>query len=78
LATKDFPRWRGDRTFGEDPGGHLVEQRLKQVMVGLGDHRDIHRCVLQRLGGEEPSETEPMITTWWRCFMLSFMAIVLD
>src|SRR5680860_1256364 len=57
LATKDFPRWRGDRTFGEDPGGHLVEQRLKQVMVGLSDHRDIHRRVLQRLGGEEPAET---------------------
>src|SRR5665811_2295259 len=22
LSTKDFPRRRGDRTFGEDPGGH--------------------------------------------------------
>jgi hypothetical protein len=57
LATKDFSRRWGDRAFGEDSGGYLVEQRLEQVVVGLGDHRDIHRCILQRLGGEEPAET---------------------
>src|SRR5665811_531231 len=50
LATKDFPRRRGDRTFGEDPGGHSVEQRLKQVMVGLSavsyTHLRAHETVL--------------------------------
>jgi hypothetical protein len=40
----------------QDPGGHLVEQRLKQVMVGPVHHRDLDLRAPQRTGGEQAAE----------------------
>jgi hypothetical protein len=39
--------------FGEDCGGHLTEQRLEQVMVGLGDHPDQGRSASPDLEGDK-------------------------
>ena len=38
------------------PGRHLVEQRLEQVVAGLGDHRDVDVGALERLGAEQAPE----------------------
>ena len=47
-----------DLALGEDAGGHLVEQRLEQVVGRLGDERDLDVvAALERLRAEEPAET---------------------
>ena len=42
MAPKDFAgRWC-DLTLGKDAGRDLIEQRLEQVVGGLGDQRDVN------------------------------------
>ena len=57
LARKHFAGRRGDLALGEDAGGHLVEQRLEEVVRGLGDERDVDVGALEGLGAEEAAET---------------------
>ena len=47
---------RGDLALGEDAGGHLVEQRLEEVVRGLGDQGDVDVGALERLRAEQPAE----------------------
>jgi hypothetical protein len=44
--------------FGEDSRGHLIEERLEQMVVGATDQCDLNhlRRAPQRLGGKEPAE----------------------
>jgi hypothetical protein len=56
LASKDLAgRWR-DLTLGKDAGRDLIEQRLEEVVGGLGDQRDVNVGVFERLRGEQPTE----------------------
>ena len=56
LALEDAPRRVGD-VVGVEPGrGHLVEQRLEQVVVVRVDEHDVDRRLRQRLGGGEAAE----------------------
>ena len=56
LAAQHLAGRRGDLALGEDAGRHLVEQRLEQVVGGLGDQRDVDVGSAQRLGPEQPAE----------------------
>ncbi len=47
---------RGDMSRREGGGGHLIEQRLEDVMVAPVDDGHIHRRVRQGLGGGEAGE----------------------
>ena len=57
LVFDDAAQRRCDHALRQDPGGDLIEQRLKQVMVGAVDDRDVDVGVGQRLGHAEPPET---------------------
>ena len=46
----------GDLARHERGGGHLIEQRLEEVVVGFVDQRHAHRQALERAGGREPTE----------------------
>jgi hypothetical protein len=59
LFAQDHASRRGDLTRRDDAGGHLVQQRLKQVMSGLGDHLHVDIGPLQGLGGGETTEPRP-------------------
>src|SRR5690606_19363980 len=39
--------------------GHLVEQRLEEVVVGAVQHRDVHRRALEGPGGVHPAKSTP-------------------
>jgi hypothetical protein len=47
---------RGDITGVQGRGCHLVEQRLKEMMVALVDERDVHVCVTEAARGLEAAE----------------------
>jgi hypothetical protein len=47
---------RRDVTLGQHPRSDLVEQCLKQVMVGLIDDDHLDRRASERLGGEQAAE----------------------
>ena len=59
LAAQHLAGRRRDLALGEDAGGDLVEQRLEEVVGGLGDERDVHVRPAQGLGAEEPTEPGP-------------------
>ena len=55
---------------------HLVEQRLKGVVVAAVDYGDVDRQVREAFGGVKAGKAPPTMTTrgrcaWWlRCFVL--------
>jgi hypothetical protein len=57
LLAQDQAGRRGDLSFGDDAGGHLVQQRLEQVVGGAGDQLDVDIGPLERLRGVQPTET---------------------
>ena len=57
LIAQDVAQRRGDRRRGEAGGGHLVEQRLEQVMVAAIDQRDLDRRPLELAHGPEAGES---------------------
>ena len=57
LLAQDQPGRRGDLALGDDARRHLVQQRLEQVVGGLGDQLDVDIGLLQLLGGVQPAET---------------------
>ena len=57
LVAQDHPRGRCDLAFGDDPRGHLVQQRLEQVMSGSGDQLDVDVGLLELLGRRQTAET---------------------
>ncbi len=57
LAAEDAADRLGDVGGREPGGGHLVEERLKRVVVGAVDERHSHRCGRQRLRCRQPAKT---------------------
>jgi hypothetical protein len=57
LLPENLTDRRGDLTGGHDARGHLVQQRLEQVVVGPVDDGDVDVGVRQVLGGEQSAET---------------------
>ncbi len=49
LLTQDHAGGRRDLAFGDDAGGHLVQQRLEQVVGGAGDQLDVDVGTFQGL-----------------------------
>src|SRR3712207_8001888 len=43
LVPQDLAGGRCDLALGQDAGGHLVQQRLEQVVAGLADDGDVDR-----------------------------------
>ena len=56
IVAEDVADGRCDLALREDPGGHLVEQGLEEVVVGPVDEGDPHRRPLEGPGGEEAAE----------------------
>lgn len=56
VLPQDQARGGRDVADRQDPGRHLVEQRLEEVMAGLGDQRDVHVRFRQGLCRTEPAE----------------------
>ena len=56
LLAQDQPGRRRDLALGDDAGGHLVQQRLEQVVGGPGDQLDVDVGVLERLSGVQSAE----------------------
>jgi hypothetical protein len=48
---------RIERHRGERGGGHLIKERLEEVMILPVDQRDLRLDVAQRLGDVEPGES---------------------
>ena len=55
-VVQDVADGRGDLALGQDARGHLVQQRLEEMMVRAVDDGDAHRFALERPRGEEPAE----------------------
>ena len=67
LLAQDDPGRRGDLALGDDPGGHLVQQRLEQVMRGAGDQLDVDVGPLELLcrveSAESRTDDDDLVTT---------------
>ena len=50
---------RRDQAGRQDPGRHLVQQRLEQMMVGPVDDGHLDVCPVQRADGGQPTEPAP-------------------
>jgi hypothetical protein len=59
VVLEDVAQRRRDLPLGQDPGGHLVEQRLEQVVLRAVDERDRGVAAAQRPCREEPAEAAP-------------------
>ena len=56
IVPQDVADGGRDLTLREDPGGHLVQQGLEEMVVGPVDEGDPHLGPLEGAGGEEPAE----------------------
>ncbi len=56
LPAQHAAQRRRDLALGERAGGHLVEQRLEQVMVRPVDEGDGDRCAAEGPGGRQAAE----------------------
>src|SRR5262249_34425311 len=56
LTRQDLASGRRDLALRQDAGGHLVQQRLEQVMSGLRDDRHVDSCALESLRREQAAE----------------------
>ena len=56
LARQHLAGGRGDLAGAEDPGRHLIEQRLEQVVARLGEDRHVDIGPLEGSGGEQAPE----------------------
>ncbi len=59
LPPEDLADRRSDLPGGEDGRRHLVQQRLKQVVIRAIDQEDTRLCLPQRLGGPETPKASP-------------------
>ena len=57
LFAQDDAGGRGDLALRDDPGRHLVQQRLEQVVGGAGDQLDVDVGVLQLLCRVQTAES---------------------
>ncbi len=56
VAPERGPDRRGALAGGQPAAGHLVEQRLEQMVVGAVHERHVHVCVPQLVRGRQPAE----------------------
>ena len=56
CAAQNMPQRGGNRGGGEAGGRHLVEQRLKRVMIAAIDQQDVHGGGAQSVRGGEAAE----------------------
>ncbi len=70
VAMQHLTEGCGDLALGEDPGGHLVEQRLEQVMVATVDEDDVDFGVPEyprrRQAAEAPTDDDDPVPAWAR------------
>ena len=59
VVPQDVADGRRDLALREDPGRHLVQQGLEEMVVGPVDEGDPHLGPLEGAGGEEPAEATP-------------------
>ena len=59
VVAEDVAGWRCDLPFREDAGRHLIEQGLKEMVVGPVNQRHPDRSQFQGPGGEQPAEARP-------------------
>ncbi len=57
VVAEDVARGRGDLTFRKDPGRHLIEEWLEEMVIGAVNQGDPHRYPPKGLGGEQATET---------------------
>ena len=57
LPAEQEARWRRNRRRGKPRRRHLIQQRLKQMMIGAVDQSDLNSCGTQRLRGFQSTET---------------------
>ena len=65
LATKHVAYGRGDVPLGEDGRGHLIEERLEEMVVDPVHEGHLDRGAPQEAGGEEPAEAASDDNHWW-------------
>ena len=71
LLAQDVAQRRGDGRRRQAGGGHLVEQRLEQVMVAAIDQRDLdRRARAAARTAHKPAKPPPMTTTLLRCLLM--------
>ena len=56
LFADQLSQWGGDVTAGNEPGGHLIQQRLEQIEIALVDQGDAHIGLGQSLAGMHAGE----------------------
>ena len=56
IAAKYISERWGDLAFGEDPGRHLIKQRLEEMVVPPVEDRYRDRSRLERSGSKETGE----------------------
>ena len=56
VVAEDVADSRGDLTFRKDPGGHLIEEWLEEMVIGAVNQGDPHRYPPEGLGGEQATE----------------------
>ncbi len=56
LVAEDFAQRPGDVGGREAGRGHLIEQRLEEVVVAAVDERHVHLLALELLDGFQPAE----------------------
>jgi hypothetical protein len=57
IPTKHVTDGWGDLAFGENPGGHLIEQRLEEVVIPPIQHGYRDGGTLEGASGEQTAET---------------------
>ena len=66
LSAEDPADGRRDVGGAQGGRGHLVEQGLKEMVVGAIDDGDPHRRAFQARAAVSPPKPAPTITTWGR------------
>ena len=56
LVAQNLPGSESVPALGQDSCRDLVQQRLEQVVLGAGDHRDVNRSIFELLGRRESTE----------------------
>src|SRR6202035_249691 len=80
LVSQNTPNRRANLTRRQHGGCHLVEQRLKQMMVGSINQQDLHGSVAQGFRGCQPAEAPAYDDNSWLChtFPCSIQTAAID
>src|SRR5262249_29740413 len=74
LVLENPSDWKPNLTGGENRRGHLIEQRLKQVVVRAIDQDDFRRRLAESFGGSESAKsTADYDDSWLGHLLLNFL-----